>query len=513
MKNILSQKTAITKPIVQNGIAILPLKHYSFNWNLLPTTITHLTFGSAFNLPVDNKLPHSLTHLIFENKHNKSRSDDAFNHPIDHLPPHLIHLVLGSYFNQSVNKLPSTLKYFEAGDQFNHSIDNLPDSVTHIKLHFHKQPINKLPTSLFYLNAKSAKGPINYLPSTLTYLKASHLSITVDLPPNLQVYKIYSSFPSNLVLPNTLVNLKVVGNCELFPPNLRVLDFITDTEVTIPPNLQSLTLDSSLLPHDIPLTLSKININFRINSTPITAIQLIFTLPNLNYMRISFHSLSGNIKPLALPPKLVNIQLLENFYISEVANQLPFSQFINAINFTSAPLTSIKIHHANYTNDVRDVQFSNQLPPSLTELYLHHAIFTGPLPQSLKQLEIQTKTSCTLPTIPFLLTSLKCTNCQPLYFPPHLTYLYLDAFTEPLSHFPSSLKTLDLESPREESSFKMSKLPTSLRSLHAQKYSLASTTVMPPNIEYLSIAYSGKKLPEFPITIEEIALCSECLMS
>lgn len=134
------------RPVHYQRKVILPPKHYTFNWNLLPSTLTHLTFGINFNLPVDKKLPHSLTHLKFKN----NIWGTGFNQPIDHLPPRLTHLVVGTNFNKPVNNLPSTLKYFKAGEKFDHSIDNLPDAVTHIILH-NIPPINKLPPSLLYL--------------------------------------------------------------------------------------------------------------------------------------------------------------------------------------------------------------------------------------------------------------------------------------------------------------------------------------------------------------------------
>jgi len=72
---------------------------------LLPSSITHLTFGDKFNQTVDN-LPPSLTHLIF---------GYYFNQPVDLLPHSLLFLKFGFFLiNLLINFLfLSTLLYLD----------------------------------------------------------------------------------------------------------------------------------------------------------------------------------------------------------------------------------------------------------------------------------------------------------------------------------------------------------------------------------------------------------------
>ena len=91
----------------------------------LPTSITHLTFGSGFNQSVD-ALPSSITHLTF-GRH--------FNQSVSNLPSSITHITFGSAFNHPVNMLPSSIQNLKFGVDFNHELNNLPPNLEFIELH------------------------------------------------------------------------------------------------------------------------------------------------------------------------------------------------------------------------------------------------------------------------------------------------------------------------------------------------------------------------------------------
>jgi hypothetical protein len=100
--------------------------------NMLPSSLTHFTFGYSFNQKLNlGVLPSSLTHLTF---------DRLFNRPIGPgvLPCSLTHLTFGHWFNQPIGKnvLPSSLTHLTFGFGFDKSIeqDILPSSLTHLYL-------------------------------------------------------------------------------------------------------------------------------------------------------------------------------------------------------------------------------------------------------------------------------------------------------------------------------------------------------------------------------------------
>jgi hypothetical protein len=73
-----------------------------------------------FNHPVD-KLPSSITHLTFGTN---------FNQPIDSLPNSIVYLHLGNYrnyhkplFNQVINKLPESLESLSFGREYRSKIN------------------------------------------------------------------------------------------------------------------------------------------------------------------------------------------------------------------------------------------------------------------------------------------------------------------------------------------------------------------------------------------------------
>jgi hypothetical protein len=161
---LISYKENIKNVIVENVSELMDCKH-----------ITHLTFGDDFyqHLIKPGILPSSLTHLTFGN---------FFNKPIESgiLPSLLTHLTFGYYFNQPITSgvLPSSLIHLTFGDWFDQPIepDVLPSSITHLKfgVHFNK-PITPgvLPCSLTHLTFGSHFGgriEPSVLPSLLTHL-------------------------------------------------------------------------------------------------------------------------------------------------------------------------------------------------------------------------------------------------------------------------------------------------------------------------------------------------------
>lgn len=109
--------------------------------DILPSSLTYLTFNNAFNQPIAH-LPASLTHLKFG--HN-------FNHPIPHFPPHLIHLYFGNKYNHLLTDLPP-LQFLGLGTHYEHKLHNLPSSITKFEKgfeRFHHDTKFSMPFSLF----------------------------------------------------------------------------------------------------------------------------------------------------------------------------------------------------------------------------------------------------------------------------------------------------------------------------------------------------------------------------
>lgn len=89
-----------------------PIRHLPINCFLSPSLLsspssssscTSITFDRKFNHPVNNLLPLSLSHLTF---------GSYFNNNVDFLPPNLTHPTFGYDFNQSVNSLPPSLTHY-----------------------------------------------------------------------------------------------------------------------------------------------------------------------------------------------------------------------------------------------------------------------------------------------------------------------------------------------------------------------------------------------------------------
>eukprot|EP01112_Ceratiomyxa_fruticulosa_P014284 TRINITY_DN4079_c0_g1_i5.p1 TRINITY_DN4079_c0_g1~~TRINITY_DN4079_c0_g1_i5.p1 ORF type:complete len:282 (-),score=41.90 TRINITY_DN4079_c0_g1_i5:7-852(-) len=128
-------------------------------------TITHLSFDTDFNEPIDNLLPHSVVYLNFRT---------TFNQSINYLPPNLTSLKLSDFFNQPIsNMLPLKLTHLQFGLRFNHPIDGiLPPDLKFLHFEYvYNHPLNQLPLKLSHLTIGGCfNHPLLNLPPSLTHL-------------------------------------------------------------------------------------------------------------------------------------------------------------------------------------------------------------------------------------------------------------------------------------------------------------------------------------------------------
>lgn len=119
-------------------------------WDMfrLPMHVTHLTFGSFFNQPVDGYIPYGVTHLKF-----------------------------GGNFNRSVYKLPSSVTHLELGCSFKHSIENIPSSVTHLTCD--KSICTNIPSTVTHL---FVKGLYNIHESSRIYEQFNRIDLVISFP-------------------------------------------------------------------------------------------------------------------------------------------------------------------------------------------------------------------------------------------------------------------------------------------------------------------------------------------
>jgi hypothetical protein len=86
----------------------------------IPISVTHLIFGTIFNLPVI--IPNSITHLTF---------GYLFNQRVD-IPDSVIHLTFGKAYNQPT-QFPNNLKYlhFEHDSEYMMPSEIPPSVISH----------------------------------------------------------------------------------------------------------------------------------------------------------------------------------------------------------------------------------------------------------------------------------------------------------------------------------------------------------------------------------------------
>jgi hypothetical protein len=115
--------------------------------NNILNRVTHLTFGTFFNEPINNCIPSSVTHLIF---------GFNFNQPINNcIPSSVTHLTFGHRFNQQIKDcIPSSVFHLTFDWNFNQAIKRIPTSVK--KIIISKNYENKIESKI-RLHAKIEK--------------------------------------------------------------------------------------------------------------------------------------------------------------------------------------------------------------------------------------------------------------------------------------------------------------------------------------------------------------------
>lgn len=119
-----------------------PSHSCSFSFNSLPPSLSQITFGNRFDHNIDN-LPSSLTYI---------KLGLAFNQPISSLPPSLKRLIFGHSYDQPLPPLPSSLTHLKLDGRFNQLLYNLPKSLSHLLLgNAFEHNIDHLPEGSFFI--------------------------------------------------------------------------------------------------------------------------------------------------------------------------------------------------------------------------------------------------------------------------------------------------------------------------------------------------------------------------
>uniref|UniRef100_A0A6C0C9F9 F-box domain-containing protein n=1 Tax=viral metagenome TaxID=1070528 RepID=A0A6C0C9F9_9ZZZZ len=115
----------------------------------IPTSVTHITFGNYFNRLIYRDIPSSVTHVMlgrsFIHFVSGSLPTSVTHLKIDpyfvytsmryFVPPSVTHLSFGPNFNLPINTLiPSFVTHLAFGEKFNHPIIDIPSSVVEIAI-------------------------------------------------------------------------------------------------------------------------------------------------------------------------------------------------------------------------------------------------------------------------------------------------------------------------------------------------------------------------------------------
>lgn len=134
--------------IYPQSLTFLHLDHYpnDIDFNILPSSITHLQIGGRFNESIPF-LPLNLNNLII--------SSLSFSKSIAELPPNLVSFKNKGEFHQSWASLPSSLTSLKLG-YFSGSFDGLPSSVTTLsfKCPNNSRSVFSIPQSVISLTVK-----------------------------------------------------------------------------------------------------------------------------------------------------------------------------------------------------------------------------------------------------------------------------------------------------------------------------------------------------------------------
>ncbi|AUV58578.1 F-box and FNIP repeat-containing protein, partial [Bandra megavirus] len=82
---------------------------------IIPTSVTHLTFGDDFNQDITDCIPDNITHLTFGYNFNKNIKGCV--------PNSVIYLKFGSKFNQNIKGcVPNSVTHLTFGSEFNRDV-------------------------------------------------------------------------------------------------------------------------------------------------------------------------------------------------------------------------------------------------------------------------------------------------------------------------------------------------------------------------------------------------------
>lgn len=164
----------------------LMIENYLFGGalhNIIPETVTHLTFEDNFDCPLKGTIPESITHLEFSYR-----------------------------FNQTLgNIIPKSVTHLTFGFLFNQPLDNcIPQSVTHLKLGYHfQQSIENivLPNLISLIFAKNQPSPFNF--PSLKHIKFGWWSDNIDgcIMTNVTHLRLGGRINKNIEIPSSVTNL------------------------------------------------------------------------------------------------------------------------------------------------------------------------------------------------------------------------------------------------------------------------------------------------------------------
>ena len=455
---------------------------------LLPTTITHLTFGYYFDQPLDD-LPNSITHLTLGDCFNEKLDHlpdsvkypiftlvlillldclhffiiklitiidsttylnlgASFNQEVDHLPKSLVHLVFGRIFNRRVYFSPllfpffiySNISFIFVASVVNFvifgQVDHLPGSLEHLALagRDFNRPVDHLPSPLTHLELGfNFNQPVNHLPSSLKHLVfGSQFNFPVDLLPNLETLSLGNSFNMSIdLLPRTLMKL-IIGGCAFNQP------------IPSLPRLTHLSIQSSTF-------------NQPLDQLPSTTINLEF---------------SSRIRP----PTLTSLTQLscDGSLITNIPDSL------KSLCCGVLPRAAMDV-------------ISNSSISSL-QLELKHSQPLPPLPQSLRTLSLVKVEGTVLEALPVSLTHLEFDECNfdldgcnadsANNFPASLTHLIFFSCARPFARLPPNLTHLSFGCYFNQSI--IGKLPQTLQSLELGYSFTQPLRSLPPSLKFLS---------------------------
>ncbi len=171
----------------------------------LPSTLTHLILGHYFNQPLGDQLPSSLIHLFIGYQYTHLffippnlqylHLAENFNHPIDHFPKTLSHLIVKSNIQLSI---PATISHLELYSKPYDDLSTFPH-LTHLSINY-SVALDHYPPNITHFVFANIDVRITSLPPSITHLFCFS-TISCELPPNLVYFKaqkITTRLPSTL---------------------------------------------------------------------------------------------------------------------------------------------------------------------------------------------------------------------------------------------------------------------------------------------------------------------------